>query len=136
MPRGIKPKDEVGNVYGHLLVISYAGVSGQGAQWLCECECGGTAVVLGKAMRQGKRKHCGCRGAPKKIVRLFDAIRLTGTPPCDRGCEFKEKCQVEHLACKLFKIWHNRGGVMNPNPLQYPPDEEIYAKLYGKEIED
>ena len=127
--RGVDVKEEIGNVYGSLSVISFAGSTGQGASWLCECACGNEVVMLGKKLRQGKQKHCGC----KTVVGLFNALKVTGRPPCDRGCEFRERCQVEHLACRLFYLWFDGGGVVQPNPVRHPPNEEIYAKIYGKE---
>ncbi|MBR1455048.1 MAG: hypothetical protein IJ593_10480 [Lachnospiraceae bacterium] len=48
-------KDEVGNVYGDLTVVSYAGDK----YWNCKCSCGKDVVVLGKYLRSGKTKSCG-----------------------------------------------------------------------------
>ena len=33
-------KDEVGNVYGYLTVISFDRVAGTAAKWNCKCACG------------------------------------------------------------------------------------------------
>ena len=30
------------------------------AQWLCKCDCGKKLVVLGKNLRSGHTKSCGC----------------------------------------------------------------------------
>lgn len=54
-------KNEIGNTYGYLTVISRAENTKEGrAQWLCKCKCGNEVVVLGKRLRSGNTKSCGC----------------------------------------------------------------------------
>lgn len=56
-------KDETGNVYGKLTVLSYAGSNVKalkGAYWLCLCECGRETTVCGRALRNGTIQSCGC----------------------------------------------------------------------------
>ena len=58
-------KDETGNVYGRLTVISYGGTevkpSGQKfSTWICLCECGEQTTVAASALRQGATQSCGC----------------------------------------------------------------------------
>lgn len=60
-------KDEVGNKYGRLTVISRADdyVTPQGnkfAMWNCKCDCGNPEliVVMGSSLRSGNTKSCGC----------------------------------------------------------------------------
>lgn len=56
-------KDETGNVYGKLTVLSYAGTdlkSQKGAYWNCRCECGGDTVVCGRSLRSESISSCGC----------------------------------------------------------------------------
>jgi hypothetical protein len=56
-----KIKDETGNVYGRLRVISSQGLNeDRKAMWLCSCECGKQVVVAGVHMRRGSTKSCGC----------------------------------------------------------------------------
>lgn len=53
--------NEVGNTYGLLTVIEYAGSSPrQDALWLCKCQCGNTKIVAGKDLRSGHTSSCGC----------------------------------------------------------------------------
>lgn len=52
---------EVGNRYGRLTVIRYAGHDQHnGPKWLCRCDCGRDAVVLGTLLRSGQTISCGC----------------------------------------------------------------------------
>ena len=54
-------KNEIGNTYGYLTVIERAENTEEGrARWLCQCKCGNTVVVLGKHLRSGNTKSCGC----------------------------------------------------------------------------
>lgn len=54
-------KDEIGNVYGYLTVIERAPSNKDGrAMWKCKCKCGNEVIVLGKRLRSGNTKSCGC----------------------------------------------------------------------------
>lgn len=55
-------KDEVGNTYGKLTVISFSHTSNSHAYWNCQCECGKITVVKGNALRNGAIHSCGCLG--------------------------------------------------------------------------
>lgn len=54
-------KNEIGNTYGYLTVIARTENSKEGrAMWLCKCKCGNEVIVLGKHLRSGNTKSCGC----------------------------------------------------------------------------
>lgn len=54
-------KDETGNTYGYLTVIERAPNNKEGrAMWKCKCKCGNEVIVLGKHLRSGNTKSCGC----------------------------------------------------------------------------
>ena len=57
--------DLAGEQFGRWFVLQRSGrrVSDTGAveqQWLCRCSCGTEKIVLGKSLRQGKSRSCGC----------------------------------------------------------------------------
>ena len=56
-------KDETGKKYGELTVIKrcYEQENGNGAKWLCKCDCGNMTVVLGGNLRRGTTTSCGCK---------------------------------------------------------------------------
>ena len=61
-------KDEIGNRYGRLLVISGAGVDkSRRAIWVCVCDCGKETVVRGGDLRSGGTLSCGCLQREKTI---------------------------------------------------------------------
>lgn len=49
-----------GQRFGRLVVTGYAGIRDRRRSWFCRCDCGTECVVSGTALRQGKRKSCGC----------------------------------------------------------------------------
>lgn len=54
-----RTKNELGNRYGHLVVIEYAGSKNKKALWKCKCDCGNKCFVTGHDLRQGKQVTCG-----------------------------------------------------------------------------
>ncbi len=58
MPR--QAKNEIGNKYGRLTVISRATNRYNWTVWLCICQCGKKTISGGGDLRSGKRKSCGC----------------------------------------------------------------------------
>ena len=66
----MKTKNEVGNKYGRLTVLSYAGAKPRdGAYWLCQCACGKTVVVRGRCLRRGQQS-CGCLARENMASRM------------------------------------------------------------------
>lgn len=113
-------KNEIGNTYGYLTVIARAENTKEGrAQWLCQCKCGNQVVVLGKHLRSGNTKSCGCyqkeratesnltRGGDLtgkrfgKLVVLKEDGFITGTNGKRRRlwlcqCDCGNQCRVQH----------------------------------------
>ncbi len=54
--------DEVGKVYGRLMVIETSGRDKRSgsAMWLCECICGNRSTVMAQSLRSGNTQSCGC----------------------------------------------------------------------------
>jgi len=57
---GNKFIDLKGNKYGRLTVINRVANKGGSAIWRCLCECGNNKDVIGKNLRTGGTKSCGC----------------------------------------------------------------------------
>ena len=57
-------EDLTGQRFGNLVVVSRAArpddLVSNGAYWLCKCDCGKEKIIMGKSLRQGKTKSCGC----------------------------------------------------------------------------
>ncbi len=53
--------DETGNVYTRLTALRRNGTTqAREAMWLCRCECGNTITAVGRNLRRGYTKSCGC----------------------------------------------------------------------------
>ena len=72
-------KDETGNKYGKLLVISEASRDNTNMiRWNCLCDCGNTTVTRGTSLRNGHTKSCGCIAGEKHGLtnhRLYSTYR-------------------------------------------------------------
>lgn len=69
--------DMSGKRFGRLVVLERAeNTSGGQARWLCRCDCGNTTTVMGKLLRNGHTKSCGCLN--KEINSKLSLNDLTG----------------------------------------------------------
>ena len=50
-----------GQVFGRLTVLAFAGVKDTLSRWLCKCECRNKVIVIGRNLRSGVTKSCGCQ---------------------------------------------------------------------------
>lgn len=55
-----KKIEMVGKRFGRLLVIGEAPHRNGRAYWHCKCDCGNEVDVMGKSLRRGDTKSCGC----------------------------------------------------------------------------
>lgn len=54
-------KNEIGNRYGKLTVVSFDHISkSKNVYWKCICDCGLTTVTCGSYLRNGHTTSCGC----------------------------------------------------------------------------
>ena len=57
-------KNLIGQKFGRLLVVEYAGASRNGRTlWKCKCECGQAATIRVDRLPNGNTKSCGCLSA-------------------------------------------------------------------------
>lgn len=89
-------KDETGNRYGRLEVLSYEGMTERShTMWLCRCDCGGEKVVLATSLRSGYTASCGClQSESRKTSRLKHGLTETVTYKTWRS--MKERCLNEN----------------------------------------
>ena len=67
--KSLRLTNHLGQKYGRLLVIEQA-LSGAGgnSRWLCQCECGKTAIAYGQDLKRGKVVSCGCWNQEKRTT--------------------------------------------------------------------
>lgn len=49
-----------GQRFGRLVVIRQSPTQNKRAYWYCRCDCGREHIVMGKCLRRGDTKSCGC----------------------------------------------------------------------------
>lgn len=100
-------KNEIGNTYGYLTVIERAENTKEGrAMWKCKCKCGNETVVLGKHLRSGNTKSCGCYQRERAAQANMDRVgSLVGqkfgklTVVCENGF-------ITHSSGKRSRIYY------------------------------
>ena len=55
--------------FGRLVVVERSGYKGEAIAWLCKCDCGNEAIVIGKSLRRGATRSCGCLHSDELIER-------------------------------------------------------------------
>ena len=71
--------DEVGNRYGRLVVLEDCGRAIDGrVLWRCLCDCGNEKITLGKSLRAGLVKSCGCLHSlgEEKIQKILTNLNI------------------------------------------------------------
>lgn len=99
--------NEIGNIYGYLTVIERDSndINGR-ARWKCQCKCGKITTVLGKHLRSGNTKSCGCLKQENRRVDLrgqrFGRLLVLGDPiPNSRGTQWKCLCDCGTICYKV-----------------------------------
>lgn len=75
---GRKITDIQGCRFGRLTVVEVAGRDGGGhVKWICQCDCGASAVTSGDRLRLGRARSCGClnREKSRSRMRIYNAMR-------------------------------------------------------------
>lgn len=97
--------DLVGQRYGKLTVLSYAGRKQSGknqkkTMWLCRCDCGNEKEIAGRELRNGNTISCGC--FHKKMVG-----------------DINRKHNLAHK-CNLYGVWKSMNRrCCNPKDKSY-----------------
>lgn len=93
MGRGRTPLDKVGQRFGSLTVVEYAGYS----RWKCRCDCGVVKVIPTCHLSTGHTKTCG------------------------RGIHRKQHLTHGKRHTRLYRIWANmKTRCLNPNDPHFP----------------
>lgn len=103
--------DELGNRYGRLLVVGFAGVGVRKyALWRCRCDCGKEIVVPGNSLRKGNTRSCGCLSvdvSTERIVKHNTTHGKTHDPLYKRWSSMLTRCENPHV--KNYKDYGGRG---------------------------
>ena len=100
-------KNEIGNTYTYLTVIERAENTKEGrAQWLCKCKCGNTTVVLGKHLRSGNTKSCGCYQKERAAQANMDRVGTLVGKKFGKLTVIAENGFITHTSGKRSRIYY------------------------------
>ena len=86
--------------FNDLKVIRFESVKYTRTYWLCQCICGNLKIIMGKYIKNGNIKSCGCR-------RLKHGDYIGSKPTCEWKSwdSLKQRCTNSNN-----KDYHNYGG--------------------------
>jgi hypothetical protein len=121
-------KNEIGNRYGRLVVISRDSSSRKGsATWKCQCDCGNIKTAVGEYLRNGRIKSCGCY--QKEMATKANTIHgLSETSLFKIWSGIKGRCF--NLRAKSYKYYGGRGITLCDEWLEFLPFYE-WAMIHG-----
>lgn len=106
-----KHKDLTGQRFGRLVVVRRAeNDAHQNTRWLCRCECGMERVVLGKNLRNGSTRSCGClhdEKARERMTKLCTTHGHSDSPLYRVRNAMIERCY--RPSCRGFPRYGGRG---------------------------
>lgn len=98
--------DITGQTFGRLTVIACIGRKDKNALWQCHCSCGRKTSVIGKLLRSGHTKSCGCWRRDNRAQQSWKhGDAATRLHRIWRG--MKTRCCNPH--CKAFSRYGARG---------------------------
>jgi hypothetical protein len=98
--------DITGMKFGKLTVLEKVKSTGQGARWLCICDCGNKTVTQGGALRNGSSTCCGCLG-DEKFTKFLTKHGMSRERPYRIYQNMQNRCN--NYRSKDFKNYGGRG---------------------------
>lgn len=100
-------KNEIGNIYGYLTVIDRAENTKEGrAKWKCKCKCGNETIVLGKHLRSGNTKSCGCYQRERATQANMDRVGSLVGKKFGKLTVISENGFITHSSGKRSRIYY------------------------------
>ena len=100
-------KNEIGNTYGYLTVIERAENTKEGrAMWKCKCKCGNETLVLGKHLRSGNTKSCGCYQRERAAQANMDRVGSLVGKKFGKLTVISENGFITHSSGKRSRIYY------------------------------
>ena len=100
-------KNEIGNIYGYLTVTERAENTKEGrAMWKCKCKCGNETIVLGKHLRSGNTKSCGCYQRERAAQANMDRVGSLVGKKFGKLTVISENGFITHSSGKRSRIYY------------------------------
>lgn len=91
-------KDFIGKKFSRLKVLGFSHIdSGGNACWICSCSCGKITSATSSALKNKKKKSCGCLNSDKSRQRMKAIGKATKT---HGNC-------VGRKTTRIYRIWQN-----------------------------
>lgn len=109
--RSMKTKDMLGQRFGKLTVIAFAGVDENNkAEWKCRCDCGNEVIVTGGNLRSGNTTSCGCvhkKQLSERNSKLLTTHGMSKTRLYTIWTDMKQRCGNPND--KYYYLYGGRG---------------------------
>lgn len=101
--------DLTGQKFGRLTVVKQMPNNASNkVVWLCKCDCGNNAIVIGSRLHTGKTKSCGCLTREKTIERnTKHGYNVTHPHLCNTRQNIVDRCTNPNN--KTFNYYGGRG---------------------------
>jgi hypothetical protein len=113
----VEKLDLVGQTFGDLLAISFAGMKSKHSHFLCHCTCGGEVTVSSSNLKTGHTQSCGC--LPNKGNTRHG---MRGSPELAAYFNAKTRCTNPN-----YEDWADYGG--RGIKFLFISFEQFYAEL-------
>jgi len=100
-------KNMIGTIYGRVRVDSFHGLNKENkAEWNCTCSCGNKFVTLGKSLRVGLTRSCGCLQKEKASEY---ATKHKGVGTTEYNAYRNAQARCTNPKCDKFSYYGGRG---------------------------
>ena len=121
--------DRTGQRFGRLVAMERADANRHGkVRWLCQCDCGQRAIVIGSVLGRGTTRSCGCLNLENARARADKYFPKTGNfkHGLSRSGEYKiwagMKCRCNTPSATHFENYGGRGvGLDDPLWVTFVP---------------
>lgn len=126
--------NEVGKIYGKLTVLQKDETKpqGEGAFWICQCECGNIVSIRGHHLRNGVANSCGCitSKGEMKIGNILSQYNISYEKEYSFSDLVSNKGSKLRFDFCLFDKNHQIVGLIEFQGLQH------YKPSFGKSLEE
>lgn len=102
-------KNIAGQKFGRLTALSVESKSPTGVWWKCSCDCGASAIIEGRSLRNESTRSCGCL-AMEVAKTASKTHGMTGTSTHNIWMGMRQRC--ENPSNKRYKDYGGRGIVV------------------------
>jgi len=127
--------DITGQRFGLLVVLRRAGNTIDGkAMWTCRCDCGNEKDIVGKNLRNGNTKSCGCQKykEPENLIGKRFGRLLVLERVDEHARNILWKCQCDCGATKIVRGGNLKNGNVRSCGCLASESSTRFVKIHGK----